>query len=231
MAVVAGKGIWLWAAELGPARVAALIAAGRTAEAAGLTAAFGRGLRGRDIPAARAGLGLCRALLAQASGEHLRAAGLFGRAAGAYLAMPRPYDALLARQRQAACLLLAGRTEAGKTLARQVAGQLTALGAHGDAQRVSNKLRVPLSDGRRPSTGRPGYGDQLSPRELDVARLLVSGGTNAEIAEQLFLSPKTVARHLESAMRKLGVGSRTALAVRAVETGLVPSSAAETTGP
>ncbi|HEU5418758.1 MAG TPA: LuxR family transcriptional regulator, partial [Streptosporangiaceae bacterium] len=105
VAVVAGKGIWLWAAELAPARVAALAAAGRAAEAAGLTAAFGRGLRGRDIPAARAGLALCRALLAESGGEHLRAAALFGRSAEASLAMPRPYDALLARERQAACLL------------------------------------------------------------------------------------------------------------------------------
>ncbi len=60
-----------------------------------------------------------------------------------------------------------------------------------------------------------------------MARLLVSGGTNAAIAEQLFLSPKTVARHLESAMRKLGVSTRTALAVRAVETGMVSPSVPE----
>jgi DNA-binding NarL/FixJ family response regulator len=225
MAVVAGKGIWLWAAELGPARVAALTAAGRLAEASGLIAAFGRGLRGRDIPSARAGLALCRALLTEASGEHLRAAGLFGRAAGAYLAMPRPYDALHARERQAACLLAAGRTDASRVLAREVAQQFTALGARADAQRVSQALCPDGDAGRRPSPGRPGYGDQLSPRELDVARLLVSGGTNAVIAEQLFLSPKTVARHLESAMRKLGVSTRTAVAVRAVETGIVsPSS-------
>ena len=226
MAVVAGKGIWLWAAELGPARVAALTAAG-LAEATGLIAAFGRGLRGRDIPSARAGLALCRALLAEASDDQLRAAALFGRAAESCLAIPRPYDALLARERRADCLLRAGRAEASVTLARQVAQQFTALGARGDAQRVSEMVRRNGGAGKRPSAGRPGYGDQLSPRELDVARLLVSGGTNAAIAEQLFLSPKTVARHLESAMRKLGVSTRTALAVRAVETGMVSPSVPE----
>ena len=69
--------------------------------------------------------------------------------------------------------------------------------------------------------GRRGYGDQLSPRELDVVRLLIDGRTNRQVAEELVLSPKTVANHVDSLMRKLGVSSRTALAVRAVETGLV----------
>jgi DNA-binding NarL/FixJ family response regulator len=54
-----------------------------------------------------------------------------------------------------------------------------------------------------------------------VVRILVGGATNREIALALTLSPKTVARHLESAMRKLEAPSRTALAVRVVEAGLV----------
>jgi hypothetical protein len=41
------------------------------------------------------------------------------------------------------------------------------------------------------------------------------------VAEELVLSPKTVANHVDSLMRKLGVSSRTALAVRAVEAGIV----------
>ncbi len=221
IAIVAGKGIWFWAAEVAPPRVAALTAAGRAAEGAELTEAFGRGLAGRNIPAASAGLTLCQALLAEASSEQLRAATLFGRAAESYLAMPRPYDALLARERQAACLLQAGRADAGLTIWRRTAQQLASLGATADAQRVAERLRPYGTLVKRPWAGRPGYGDQLSPRELDVTRLLAGGGTNSEIAERLYLSPKTVARHLESAKRKLGVGSRTALAVRAVELGLI----------
>jgi DNA-binding NarL/FixJ family response regulator len=54
-----------------------------------------------------------------------------------------------------------------------------------------------------------------------VARLLVIGLTNRGIARRLFLSHKTVARHLESAMRKLDVSSRTALAVRLVDAGVI----------
>ena len=47
---------------------------------------------------------------------------------------------------------------------------------------------------------------------------MATGRTNRQIAEVLYLSPKTVERHLSVAMRKLGVSSRTALAVRAADT-------------
>ena len=57
-----------------------------------------------------------------------------------------------------------------------------------------------------------------------MVRLLLGGRTNRQIAEALFLSPKTVACHVNSAMRKLGVSSRAALAVRAVEVGFGPDS-------
>ncbi|MGD6699308.1 LuxR C-terminal-related transcriptional regulator, partial [Xanthomonas citri pv. citri] len=56
---------------------------------------------------------------------------------------------------------------------------------------------------------------------LEVVRLVVTGRTNREIARAVSRSPKTVAAQLNSAMRKLGVTSRTALAVLAVEAGLV----------
>jgi DNA-binding CsgD family transcriptional regulator len=62
--------------------------------------------------------------------------------------------------------------------------------------------------------GRRGYGDELSPREREVVRLVLCGLTNRQIAEQLSRSPNTVAAQLKSAMRKRGVTSRTALAVR-----------------
>lgn len=68
--------------------------------------------------------------------------------------------------------------------------------------------------------GRRSYGAQLSPREEDVVRLVLGGRTNRQIAETLFLSPKTVACHVYSAMRKLNVSNRAALAARALEAGL-----------
>jgi DNA-binding CsgD family transcriptional regulator/tetratricopeptide (TPR) repeat protein len=217
--VLAAKRIWIWATDLVPARVAALAAAGRIDEAASLAAAFARGLGNRDAPAARAGLALCRALLAQARGEHSRAASRFGRAAAAWRSLPRPYDSWLALEQQARCQLAAGNRASALATLDEVLRGLTELGAAGDVSRVKRELRGLNPAVRMP--GRRGYGGRLSPRELDVARLLVAGGTNREIGEQLFLSPKTVARHLDSAMRKLGVRSRTALAVRLVEAEMV----------
>ena len=72
---------------------------------------------------------------------------------------------------------------------------------------------------RTPRRRQPRGGDglaALSPRELEIARLVVDRKTNPEIAAELFLSPKTVETHLRNAFRKLGVSKRVELA-RVVE--------------
>jgi DNA-binding NarL/FixJ family response regulator len=227
--VLAGKGVWVWAADLAPARVGALIAAGRTPDAARLTDAFARGLRGRNAARPNAGLALCQALVTQAQGEHARAAGLFARAATAWQALPQPYDALLARESQAGCLLAAGQADAALSVLADAERGLSALGATDAAARAARVLRAngvaPRQVGR---TGRRSYGDELSPRELDVVRLVLTGKTNREIAEALSRSPKTVDTQLSSAMRKLNVSSRTALAVSALAAGLAADQGADT---
>jgi DNA-binding CsgD family transcriptional regulator len=61
----------------------------------------------------------------------------------------------------------------------------------------------------------------LSPRELDVLRLLVEGRSNQEIAAALFISPRTAANHVANIMNKLGLDSRTAVAAWAIRHAVV----------
>ncbi|HKZ12915.1 MAG TPA: helix-turn-helix transcriptional regulator, partial [Solirubrobacterales bacterium] len=61
--------------------------------------------------------------------------------------------------------------------------------------------------------GAPSGSDALTARERDVCELVAAGRTNREVAATLFLSPRTVEHHLRAAYRKLGVRSRTELAV------------------
>ncbi|MEK8227529.1 response regulator transcription factor [Oerskovia sp. M15] len=63
------------------------------------------------------------------------------------------------------------------------------------------------------------WSHELTERELDVALLVVQGGSNREAAEQLYLSVRTVEVHLGRVFRKLGVRSRVELAVLAHRVG------------
>lgn len=63
--------------------------------------------------------------------------------------------------------------------------------------------------------------EALTPREVDVLRLLVQGQTNRQIAANLAISPGTVKVHVEHIIGKLSVSDRTQAAVRAIELRLV----------
>jgi predicted ATPase/DNA-binding CsgD family transcriptional regulator len=54
------------------------------------------------------------------------------------------------------------------------------------------------------------YPDELTPREVEVLRLLASGLSNAQMAEKLIISPRTVHAHVRSIYNKLGITSRSA---------------------
>jgi HD-GYP domain-containing protein (c-di-GMP phosphodiesterase class II) len=60
----------------------------------------------------------------------------------------------------------------------------------------------------------------LTDREVEVLRLLTREHTNREIADELFISPKTVGRHVENIYTKIGVSTRAGAAVFAMENGL-----------
>ncbi len=66
---------------------------------------------------------------------------------------------------------------------------------------------------------------QLSEREYEVLRLLAQGKTNPEIAQQLTISVGTVKIHVEHILAKLRVSDRTQAAVRAIELGLLRTTA------
>jgi DNA-binding NarL/FixJ family response regulator/uncharacterized protein (UPF0147 family) len=204
------KGVWVWAAEPAPWLVEAVARAGHQQEAGEMVAEFAAGLEGRDAPAAWAALDLCRALLAEVRGELTQARASFQDAAAAFDKLPRPYMAALAAEGAARCALAADGD--GQ---RAAAGELTActqlfheLGASWDAARARATLRAHRPVPERRPAGRPGYGDQLSPREREVADLAASGMTNREIATTLHLSPRTVEQHVARAMQKLGTASR-----------------------
>jgi len=63
--------------------------------------------------------------------------------------------------------------------------------------------------------------DGLTDREREVLAHLADGASNGEIAETLSISPKTVARHRENIMRKLGLHSRTELVKYAIRKGII----------
>lgn len=63
--------------------------------------------------------------------------------------------------------------------------------------------------------------DGLTPRESEVLTLLADGASNQDIAEQLSISPKTVARHRENIMSKLNLHSRAELVKYAIRKGII----------
>jgi DNA-binding CsgD family transcriptional regulator len=100
--------------------------------------------------------------------------------------------------------------------ARAILTPLQALPALQRATAIAARLSV-----RR---GQPVHPAGLTPREAEVLGLVARGLTDAEVAEQLFISPRTVGVHLTSVYNKLGVNSRVEATRFAVEQGLTGPS-------
>ena len=73
----------------------------------------------------------------------------------------------------------------------------------------------------RPRTSTRANPSGLTNRQLDVAKLVARGFTNAEIASRLFISPMTADHHVSAVLTKLGLPNRRAVVLRADELGLI----------
>ncbi|CRK61386.1 large transcriptional regulator [Alloactinosynnema sp. L-07] len=209
MALLRRKDVWTWAGELVPVAVSVYLRLGRDDDAARVVAETAAGVSGMDAPMGAAAVDACRGELAEAAGDRTAAIDYYQLAQANYEKLNAPYYAAMVAERQALCLLPAD----GATAAAQLSTLIDAydkLGATRDAARCRHLLRG--VGGVKPSRrGRRGYGNELSPREHEVARMLASGHTNREIADVLFLSPRTVEQHAARVLRKLGVTSRAEL--------------------
>jgi DNA-binding CsgD family transcriptional regulator len=100
-----------------------------------------------------------------------------------------------------------------------------ALGAHPAVARATRRLRAlgvrdPRPLPRAPQAGTRAGPPGLTDRELGVLRLLVAGRTDREIADELFISPRTASKHVGAILAKLDVASRAEASVLAVQRGL-----------
>lgn len=107
--------------------------------------------------------------------------------------------------------LRAGFTSSDRAAIMDAIDAYVAMGAARAADRARAEAR---SLGMRPGRRRKPSGS-LSDREREIVELVASGKTNTEIAERLFLSPRTVERHVGNVLEKLGYRSRVELAAEA----------------
>jgi DNA-binding NarL/FixJ family response regulator len=161
----------------------------------------------------------CTAL--QAAGEYARASVAIARAeaedalaaarsgADAWARLSAPYEVARCRVLIGRALRLLGDAESAVADLAEARRAFAGLGA----APAEHDVTVLLGDARAPGG--------LSPREIEVLRLVSAGKSNPEIAAALVLSEKTVARHLSNIFAKLDVRSRTAAAAFAFEHHLV----------
>ncbi|MEU4196966.1 AAA family ATPase [Kribbella sp. NPDC026611] len=157
------------------------------------------------------------AWLATAEAEHDR---VFGRDTGgawatvvtAWEQVGQPFQIAEARYRQADALLREhGDRTVAATTARESLRIAEALGAVPLAEKIrqlARRGRLDLTTCQPTEPANPLAHFHLTPREVDVLRLLAEGQTNRQIGEALFISEKTASVHVTNVLRKLGVPSR-----------------------
>ncbi len=124
----------------------------------------------------------------------------------------RAWEAECARLDLAQCLTRMNRYADAMDVLAGVRPRLEAMGASPLVARADELAKAGKGRGQQHEPWRP-----LSVREFEVARLIAEGLTNAQIAGQLSVSPKTVSAHVEHILAKLGVARRTEVAAWATD--------------
>ncbi|MFG2124143.1 AAA family ATPase [Streptomyces sp. NPDC048710] len=143
--------------------------------------------------------------------------------------LDRPYDLARVRRRLAQALLeeAAGDDKRDRAtellrLAGAVADHLGARPLADAVGRLAQRARLTLTHTPRKALD-PAENLGLTSRERDVLRLVSAGRTNRQIAEELFISPKTASVHVSNILSKLGVAGRGEAAAVAHRLGLFPA--------
>ncbi|MEV0062752.1 response regulator transcription factor [Nocardia sp. NPDC050718] len=187
-----------------PAAVDILLTSGELAEASALSVELSAVAEGFGCTALRAAAAHAAGCVAAVNGDPVGAVGELRRAVRLWSALDAPYET-------ARC-----RADLGRAL-RALADEDSARMEFAAAQRIFARLgATPAADevARLLTPALPGG---LTAREVEVLRLVAAGRSNPQIAGELVVSEKTVARHLSNIFTKLEVGSRTAAAAFAYE--------------
>lgn len=178
--------------------------------------------------------GWIRAELQRAEG--VTAPGTWSDVVTAFESLERPYDLARVRHRLAEALLAEGADDEARDratellqLAAAVADHLGARPLADEVALLARRARLTLSRAPEPALTQadPVAALGLTGREHDVLRLVAVGRTNRQIAEELFISPKTASVHVSNILAKLGVSGRGEAAAVAHRLGLFPEGAGE----
>lgn len=159
-----------------------------------------------------------RGLVALSEGSVGIARSSFERAISGWEAKGRTWEGLWARLDLAGCFVRSGRIVEAAALIADVRESAVRLGSRPLVERVAALERQTHG---RVSEEEPWH--PLTARELEVARLIAAGSTNAEIAAGLGIAPKTASAHVEHILAKLGASRRAEIATWVAT---IPSAAA-----
>lgn len=192
-----------------PAVVETWLAAGRLDEAKEAVIELERSAQTYPTTAVRAILDAARGAVALGEDRAGDALVRLRAASNRWRELDAPYETAQVSVRIGEGCRAVGDEEGAGMELRAALATFERLGARPDASRVRGLL-----------SGQNAHLAVLSPREIDVLRLIVRGRTNAEIAAQLCLSERTVHRHVSNILTRLDVRSRTSAATYAVQHGL-----------